>query len=337
MEKTKKRSFDINTWLPIIFFVLIAVIFGIGTKGTLFTAINLQSIFNQSVATIIAALGMLFVASMGGTDITTGVVVALGGCFGLMAATATGASVMFIIVSILIGIGSGLLLGWANVKRKVNSFMASLALLIAYRAVVNLMLSNNVYYLPDNLYVLNSFAFKVIAVVVLVIVIVYIFHFTPFGSYVRAIGENEVAVQHIGVNVDRIKIMAFVISGIMAAIAGIFTVARLGGTNNTIGSGFEMKVMMALFISGIPVQGGFGSKVYKVLFGAPTIIMLENGLVLMGASGGLTQLVRGLVLIGAVALTGFIGRKFANVGVEEAHNQKFDLPDDSGTAPEAQA
>ncbi len=317
-----------NTWLPIMIFALVAILFGIITGGTIFSVTNLMSIFNQSVACIIAALGMLFVAAMGGTDITPGVVCALGGCFGLMAATGTGASIWFIIVSILIGIGSGLLLGYVNAKRKVNSFMASLALLIAYRAVVTTVLSNHVFYLPNNMYFLDNFWFKVVVVVVLTLVIVYIFHYTPFGVYVRCIGENEVAVKYTGVNVDRIKIIAFVISGWMGAIAGIFTVARLGGTNNTIGSGFEMKVMMALFIAGIPVQGGFDAKVYKILFGAPTIIMLENGLVLAGASGGVTQLIRGLVLLGAVALTGFIGRRFANVGVEAAHNQKFDLPDD---------
>lgn len=145
--KSKKFRFDINTWLPVLIFVLILVIFSIATGGTLLSSTNLLNIFNQSVATILAALGMLFVAAMGGTDITTGVVVALAGCFGLMGAEASGNSIVFIIISVLIGIGSGLLLGYVNAKRKVNSFMASLALMIAYRAVVNLIMSNNAYYL----------------------------------------------------------------------------------------------------------------------------------------------------------------------------------------------
>lgn len=84
--KSKKFKFDINTWLPILIFVLILAIFSIATGGALVTPTNLLNIFNQSVATILAALGMLFVAAMGGTDITTGVVVALAGCFGLMGA-----------------------------------------------------------------------------------------------------------------------------------------------------------------------------------------------------------------------------------------------------------
>lgn len=68
--------FDINTWLPIIIFVLILVIFSVVTGGALLNSRNILNIFNQSVATILAGLGMLFVAAMGSTDISTGVVVA---------------------------------------------------------------------------------------------------------------------------------------------------------------------------------------------------------------------------------------------------------------------
>ena len=320
--KEKKLSFNISAWLPVLIFVLILAIFTTLTGGVMLSMSNLEDIFNQSVATIIAALGMLFVAAMGGTDITAGVVVALAGCFGLMAAQNTGFSFLFVIVSVLIGIASGLLLGYVNAKRKVNSFMASLALLIAYRAVVNLVLSNKSYYLPDDLYVFNNTAFKVIAVIILIAVIVYVWNFTRFGNYVRGIGENETAIKYTGVNVDMVKIAAFVVSGLMAAIAGIFTVARLGGTSNTLGSGFEMKVMMALFIGGVPVQGGEGSKVYKLIFGALTITMLEKGLVLCGLESGVTQLVRGLVLLAAVCLTSQLAKRMAYVGQEGAHNQK---------------
>ena len=105
-------------------------------------------------------------------------------------------------------------------------------------------------------------------------------------------------------------------------MAALFTIARVGGTNNTIGSGFEMRIMMALYIGGVPVRGGAGSKVYKLVFGAPTIVLLENGLVLCGASGGVTQLIRGIVLLVAVWLSGYLAKKFVNVGVAAAQNQK---------------
>lgn len=322
MSKSKKVSFNINTWLPVIIFALIAVGFGIATKGSLFGAMNLVNLFNQSVTIIIAGIGMLFVAAMGSTDISTGAVVALGACFGLMAATNV-SSFLAVPIILAIGAASGLLLGYINAKRKVSSFMVSLALLMAYRAVANQVLSNNSYYLPESLKFVDGFAFKIVSVAVMLAGAIYVFHYTRFGCYVRDIGENETAVKHAGVDVDMVKMAAFTISGVMAAVAAIYMIARLGGTNNTIGTGFEMKVMMALFIAGIPVQGGVGSKVYKLIFGAFTIMMLENGLVLCGASGALIQLVRGIVLLAAVALTGMIAKRFANVGVAAAKNQKL--------------
>ena len=320
-SKAKKFHFNIDTWLPVIIFALVAVIFGVATKGQIYSAYNIKSIFSQTVATIIAGLGMIFVAAMGGTDITCGVIVGLVGCFGLMAATNI-SPILLIPVALAIGIGSGLLLGFINAKLKVSSFMTSLAMLISYRAIVQEVLLSNSYYMPESLEFFDDLWFKVIVLVALVAIIIYVFHYTRFGMYVRAIGENEVAVRHAGVNVEKVKIGAFVISGLMAGIAAIFTCARLGGSSSTMGSGFEMKVMMTLYIAGVPVQGGYGTKIYKLLLGAPTIMLLENGLVLCGAGGSVVQLIRGLVLLGAVSLTAYLGKRFANVGVEAAANQK---------------
>ena len=101
--KSKKFRFHIDTWLPVLIFVLILVIFSVATGGALLTKTNLLNIFNQSVPTILAGMGMLFVAAMGGTDITTGVVVALAGCFGLMGAEASGNSDG----GMLLNVGSG--------------------------------------------------------------------------------------------------------------------------------------------------------------------------------------------------------------------------------------
>ncbi len=321
MNTKKKFQFNINTWLPIFVFVLIFVVFTILTGGRLLSGRNLTNIFNQSVATIIAAAGMMFVAAMGGTDISTGVVVALAGTFGLMAADSSN-SIVFILISIAIGIASGMLLGFVNAKLKVNSFMASLALMMAYRALVNLIVSNKSYYLPEDLEFLDNTLFKVIVVIVILLIVFYIWNYTRIGNYIRGIGENEVAIQHTGVNVVKMKIIAFTMSGLLAAIAGIFFVARNGGVSNTTGSGFEMKVMMALYIAGMPVAGGEGTRVYKLIFGAPTIIMLENGLTLCGLDAGVTQLVRGLVLLAAVCLSSQLANRMAYVGQSGAVNQK---------------
>lgn len=317
----KKVRFNINTWLPVLILLLILIIFGIATKGQMFGGTNMMNIFNQSVSTIIAGLGLIFVASMGSTDITAGAVVAVAGTLSCIAAQGRSGFVM-IPVAVLVGLATGFLVGVVVAKCKVNSFMVTLAVMMAYRAFTTLLVNDKAYTMPREMMFLDNNGFKIVAVIVLVIIMAYLFHYTRLGVYVRGIGENEMAVRHCGINVDQVKILAFIISGLLAAIAALFTMARVGGTSNTLGTGFEMRVMMALYIGGIPVRGGVGSKIYKLIFGAPTIVLLENGLVLCGASGSITQLIRGIVLLAAVWLSGYLAKRFVNVGVQAAQNQK---------------
>lgn len=325
----RKKGFRINAWLPVFMFLFFLIVLGSATvinngfNGSIFSVANLRNLFNQTVATIIAGLGMMWVAAMGSTDITTGVVVALSGTFGLMATDAGAPSIVFVLISLLIGAASGLLLGFVNAKLHVNSFMASLALMMIYRAAVSWVLGNRSFYLPEDMRFLDSLWFKVIVLILLIAVIQYLFKYTRFGNYVRGIGENELAIRFTGVNVDLVKIAVFMLSGIMFAIAGIFMVARQGGTSNTIGTGFEMKVMMALYIGGIPVRGGEGTRVYKLLFGAFTITLLEIALVLLNAQSAVVQLIKGLILLGAVLLTNLLAKRFAYAGTSEAENQKL--------------
>lgn len=99
------------------------------------------------------------------------------------------------------------------------------------------------------------------------------------------------------------KIIAFVFSGVMASIVGAFTLGRIGGVDPGMGNFFELEVMLALFVGGVPVTGGMQSRIYKLLIGAPTIALLENGLVLCGIRAEFSEGIEGLVLILIVIIT----------------------------------
>jgi ribose transport system permease protein len=296
-------------FMPVVIFVFVVLIFGFLTNGKLFTIRNIINIANQSYTTILAGFGMIFVIAMGGTDISYGSMIALSGTLFSMASMQFSGLVVFPI-AIAVGIASGLIIGVVNTKYHVPSFMASLAMLIALRAVVNLILGANVLQMDKvtkNL--LNSNLFKLGVFLLFLSGAYYLFNYTRFGLYVKAIGENENSVKFSGINVVRIKILAFIISGVMASIAGVFIVARTGGVSNTLGASFEMRVMMAIFIGSVPVQGGMKSKIYKLIIGALMITILESGLVLCGIGGSITQGVRGLVLLGSVLLTNILSTR----------------------------
>ncbi len=292
---TKKRVFNIEVLIPFIILAVMVVIFAVSTQGKLFTAASLRTLVKQTISLMIAGLGMLFVAAIGGCDITQGSLAGL--CAAVTAFAATYSIPLAICLSILIGLVSGTFLGVVNAKFRVPSFMVSLAMMIGLRAMVSQVLGNNSVILPIPYLILDDFKVSVTVLLILIVVITYIFHYTAFGAGCQAIGENEKAVKFAGVHVDKFKIGAYAMSGLMTGIAAVFILARVGGSSNVIGLGFEMRIMMALYIGGVPVAGGFASKVYKVVVGAFIIQLLESGLLLSNVAGAMTQMIRGFVLL----------------------------------------
>lgn len=298
----EKKEFDIGTMMPLIIFVVITVLFGILTRGSIFSGQSLMNIVNQSVPYFLAGMGMLFVVAMGGTDITCGSIIGIAGTAGAWAALQIGIWAMFP-VAILFGAGIGLLNGVIVSKFKVPSFMCTLAMLLAVRACVNWWLQASVYQANESMLVFDRLEVKLPILIGILALFGFIFRFTPFGKYTRCIGENEMAMQFTGVSVIRTKIIAFTISGLLAGVAGVFTMVRLGGASNTMGAGIEMKVMLCMFLASIPVEGGAGTAVYKMIIGTLTYFMLDAGLTNLGGTSNFNQMVRGIILIFALYLT----------------------------------
>lgn len=309
----KKKKFNLQELLPFIILIVLVIIFSITTQGRVFTANNILMMVKQTLNVIIAGLGLIFVACMGATDITQGSLVAVCAAIGVITATDY-STVLAAPVAILIGALSGLILGVVNAKFKVPSFMASLAMLIGLRGLVSAILGSRSVMLPASLLKLDDTSMKLPIVILLLLIISYIFNKTPFGFYCKAIGENENAVRFSGVNVTKIKIFAFMLSGLMTGVASMFVLARVGGSSNVLGIGYEMRILMAMYIGGVPVRGGMGTKVYKLIVGAFMITLLESGLSISGVGGSYTQMIRGIVLLLVVYIMGVLQRRFVKAG-----------------------
>lgn len=310
----KKNKFKMEELLPFIILVLLIIIFSITTGGKVFSSNNIVIMIKQTLNVIIAGLGLIFVASMGATDITQGSLVAV--CAAASVIVAADYSVILAIpAAIVIGMISGTFLGFVNARFKVSSFMVSLAILIALRGLVSAILGSRSVMLPLTLMNLDNTNIKLPIVIVLILLMGFVFNKTPFGAYCKGIGENENAVRFTGVNVTKVKIIAFMLSGLMTGIASLFVLARVGGSSNVLGIGFEMRILMAMYIGGVPVRGGSGTKIYKLVIGAFMITLLESGLTITGASGSYTQMIRGATLLLVVYIMGVIQRKFSSQAV----------------------
>ena len=294
MKRTKVQLFDL---LPLIALVVLIIAFGITSQGRIFSPFNLKSICTQSIPVIIGGLGVMFAVAMGGCDLSVGAVAAVSATVGAWVGSQYGLPAM-ILVALLIGLVSGIVVGFIVSLLHVPSFMVTLAMLIGMRGFVNALLSAwGQVYNPDGLGKLSSFGASMALVVVLVIIVGYVFEKTSFGYYCKGMGENENTMKSIGVDTAKVRHIAYVISGVLAAVMGLVPISSVGGSSSTLGQFMEMKIQMAIFLGGVLVTGGMKSKIYKLILGSLSITVITNGLTLSGAGGGITGMVEGILLM----------------------------------------
>lgn len=294
MKRTKVQLFDL---LPLIALVVLIIAFGITSQGRIFSPFNLKSICTQSIPVIIGGLGVMFAVAMGGCDLSVGAVAAVSATVGAWVGSQYGLPAM-ILVALLIGLVSGIVVGFIVSRLHVPSFMVTLAMLIGMRGFVNALLSAwGQVYNPDGLGKLSSFGASMALVVVLVIIVGYVFEKTSFGYYCKGMGENENTMKSIGVDTAKVRHIAYVISGVLAAVMGLVLISSVGGSSSTLGQFMEMKIQMAIFLGGVLVTGGMKSKIYKLILGSLSITVITNGLTLSGAGGGITGMVEGILLM----------------------------------------
>jgi ribose transport system permease protein len=130
----------------------------------------------------------------------------------------------------------------------------------------------------------------------------YLFEYGKAGFFSRCIGENQVAGQFSGIAVRKYKVIAFMLSGLMAGLVGVFTVCSIGGVSSSMGNFFELQVMTAMFVGGIPVTGGANSRFYKLIVGSLMIAFLRNGLAISKTPSEVIGLIQGVILLAVVFL-----------------------------------
>jgi ribose transport system permease protein len=148
---------------------------------------------------------------------------------------------------------------------------------------------------------------QIIFMLLLYALIFYLLRFRKTGRYIYSIGGNEEATRLSGINVIKYKTVAYIISGVLSAMAGIILVSKLNSAQSIAGEGYELDAIASSVIGGASLLGGFGS-VWGTLLGAIIMGVIRNGLVLMNISSNLQHLIIGVIIIAAVLLDTFRNR-----------------------------
>jgi len=286
--------------------VIVVIVFSIVTKNFA-TLSNLEVIFRQVSILAVLSFGMTFVISAAGIDLSVGSIIAL---TGILAAFAINAG-MGIFMASVIGIGSGMALGFFNgiltSKVKIPPFLVTLGSMSMIRGTAMVITGTFPVPLTDRTFSLvwgNGYIGPVPAIILwaalVCVITILLYHYTPFGKYVLAVGGNETAAVYAGVKVDSIKTSVFVINGLLAGVAGMLMLARMSTARCDLGTDSAMDSITAVILGGTSLFGGKGSIVFTFI-GALLLVVLSNGLVILGVDSNIQLIVKGAIVILAVS------------------------------------
>ncbi|MCD1635778.1 ABC transporter permease [Martelella mediterranea] len=269
---------------------------------------NQLNILRQAAFVGIIACGMTYVILAGEIDISVGSLVALSSALLGVMMTKLGYPLPVAILAVLVvGMVSGLLTGLARVFFGVPSFISTLALYLALRGLAQI-ITGSLPIVIDNpvLRFFGNGRMAGIPVQVIILLAVFAIAFfvsrkTTFGRSIYAIGGNAKAARLAGIPVDRVRILIFVITGVLAAFVGILLSARLEAGNANIATGLEFEVIAAVIVGGTSLAGGHGG-IAGTFLGVLFITVLSNILVLLGVDPFAQDVVRGAIVLLAVLI-----------------------------------
>lgn len=311
--KNSKKSKKMPAFVgPLMAVIILAAILSLTTERFL-TVTNIMNILRQMSINAVIALGMLMVMLTGGIDLSVGSVAVLSGCvMGVMLKTGITNDVILIITGIITGILAGALNGILYTQLELpHPFVSTMGTRMAFRGLALFITSaapisgfgSGVLYLGyRNIFAIIPACF--VLVIVFYILISILLNKTALGRKLYAVGGNREAARLSGIDVKKTQNFAYMMSGLMAAIAGIILIGRISSASPIASETADMDAIAACVVGGTSFLGGKGTAI-GTLIGAMLIAVINNGLDLLGAQTDAKFMVVGAVIVGAVALDVF--------------------------------
>jgi ribose transport system permease protein len=277
-------------------------------SGRFMTAENLSIVAQQAAVNTVLAAGMTFVILTGGIDLSVGSILAASAMVALLVSTVPGVGLLGILAGMLAGLAFGIVNGGLIAAMGLPPFIVTLGSLTAVRGIARLFGNDTTVFNPSLpfAFIGNGAIFGVSWLVVIAVVVIAISWFilrrTVLGVHIYSVGGNAAAARLAGIKVWAVLLFVYGASGLLSGLGGVMQAARLYAANGLqLGMSYELDAIAAVILGGTSFVGGVGS-ILGTLVGALIIAVLANGLILTGVSDVWQYIIKGLVIIGAVAL-----------------------------------
>ena len=309
---SKKLKSMLGSYGIIFVLILLIAVFACLTDRFLMPN-NIFNILRQSSIVGIISVGMTFVMLTGGIDLSCGSIVGAS-CVGA-ALLMTAAKPWHPVLACVVMVAFGTILGVANAffiaQLKVPPFIATLGTMTSVRGIAYIITGGlPVFGFNRSFTLIGQGYVGVVPIPVIIMVVVFAFGIiflnkTRMGRHIYGVGGNEEAARLSGVNVKKIKYLVYGVSGFMSSLAGVVLLARVNSGQPNAGTGYEMDVITGVVLGGVSMSGGQG-RLIMVVVGVLIMGILTNGMTMLTINEYVQQFIKGLVLIGAVALDSFI-------------------------------
>lgn len=287
--------------------ILLMIMFSI-LSPVFFTPVNLTNVLVQNAYVVIATIGIALIMISGGADLSVsyqiGLISVICGYFLMNTKVPTG-------IVVIMGVALGVLLGFINgiltAMLKVQSIVVTLATMTVFQGVAYVICGAKTFYnFPDSFkrigqsYIGGVLPICVIIMVVMFLLAYFILNKLHTGRYIYAIGGNEEASRLAGINTKMVRIIAFSLSGFFLGVASVVLTSKIGSASPSIASDAVFVCFTACVLGGISFRGGEGN-IVNIFFSVLILGVLSNGMQLIGLTIYSQYIVKGILLIIAIA------------------------------------
>lgn len=284
--------------LPVAGLIIVFLTFNILTDFRMMQKLPL--VLSQLYVTMISAMGVFFIMTMGGLDFSQGSIL------GISSIVVCMLSKVSIPLAIFGGIAAGAAIGAINgyfyVNRKIKSFIVTICTMFLFRGFIKYLTTEAPVGGAPELINLDSTTLKVVCTAVVLIIGFILFRFTKFGTYLKAIGAGEKAAMFSGIRTDKMKFLIYVLAGAITGFAAFVNVIKVGSVTSSGGNQLETQILIALVLGGMPISGGAKVRFENIIVGSLLYVVLNSGLTMMGFTTQMMQLIQGVVFLVFVAI-----------------------------------
>jgi ribose transport system permease protein len=264
---------------------------------------NIIAILRQCALVLIVGAGMTMLLIAAEVDLSVGASIAFAGCVGMDVTNRTGSVTLGALAAIAFSGVVGTFNGLVVTRLRVNSLIATIATMMILQGGVFLYTREAVqnrhqipYFTDLGAGYIGPLPIPVITAIVVFAAAFVTLRFTTFGRYLYAVGANEKAARLSGLRAERLKLIAFVITGLLVGVAGLILASLMNAGQPTAGRGFELTVIAAVILGGTSLSGGRGTLI-GTLLGVLVLKVIDNGIIILRWNQDLQMVVPGIVII----------------------------------------